>query len=69
MKRDVLNVSKCTAEDSRQQVVVVLCGFCEEGKGSSSFSGGPIKYAARSCVLLTQSTGKWETGEAGILSG
>lgn len=66
MKRDVL---KCTAEESRQQVVVVLHGFCEEGKVSKCFSGGPIKDTAGSRLLLTQSTGKWENGEAGILSG
>lgn len=69
MKRDVLNVLKCTAEESRQQVVIALHGFCEKGKGSNSFSGDPIEDAARSWVLLTQSIGKWETGETGILSG
>lgn len=50
-------------------MVVALHGFCQEGKDSSSFSGGPIKDTARSWVLLSQSIGKWETGEAGILSG
>lgn len=60
MKRDVLNVLKCTAEGSRQQVVVALQGFCEEGKGSKCFSGGPIEDTARSWVLLAQSIGGLE---------
>lgn len=47
-KKAILNVLKCTAEESRQQVFVVLRGFCEEGKGSNSFSGGPIKDVAGS---------------------
>lgn len=59
MKRDVLNVWKCTAGESRQQVVVVLPGCCEEGKGSNCFSGGPIKDVVGSCWHRALEMGDW----------
>lgn len=62
MKRDVLNVLKCTAKEQQQQVVVVLHGFCEKGKCSNCFSGGPTKDIGGSWVLLTQ---HWEVGDWG----
>lgn len=59
MKRDVANVLKCTLEESRQQVVAVLHGCCEEGKGSSCFSGGPIKDIVGSCCHRALEMGDW----------